>query len=84
MNDQVTYWELEIFAYVQVKAHDVDILPCSVDAWPQFEPLQDITCTQRTVLYYGMSEQLGNPCIGKRTFLLDFDQIFRSRYLLEM
>ena len=91
LSDRVTHGELEILAYVRVEFHDIDILnglilPCLIVETHCLgsTPVQGITFTQRTLLYYGLSEQFGPPCIVKLTMSLDLEQVSRSRYLSKL
>ena len=90
VNDRMSNGELEMCAYVRVEAHDIDILnslilPCLIVETQDLgsTSVQSITCPQRTLMYYGMREQFGPPCIVKLTFQLEFYQVARSRYLLQ-
>ena len=61
----MTYGELKVLTYVGVETHDIDILNGFI--LPRFTvgtnglgstTVQGITGTQRTLLYYGMREEL--------------------------
>ena len=90
----MTYGPLKVLTYVGVETHDIDILNGFI--LPRFTvethgfgstTVEGITGTQRTLLYYGMREQLWflshNTRIVKLAFPFDLDQITRLCYLLQ-
>jgi len=94
VKDWIPYGELKVLTYVWIESHDIDILNGFI--LPRFTvethglgstTAEGITGTQRTLLYYGMLEQLWflfhNTRLVKLAFPLELDQITRSRFQLQ-